>query len=109
MATYYPGPRARLQDFGCSNNVRFICERASGLSDPTPTTAATCNNGWIAKGDRCYKIVDQQETRAYAKEYCGYYGGQLAQIRDFEDLLYLESLGGTTTFSYFVCIEITIF
>jgi hypothetical protein len=104
MATYYVGPSARLQDFGCSNNVRFICERVSGVSDPTPTATATCNNGWVAKGSRCYKVVDEQETRAYAREYCNYYGGKLAQIKNFEDSLNLDSLGGTATVSYFVCI-----
>ncbi len=92
-----------VRDNQCSNAKSFFCEREGGISDTAlPGATATCNNGWVAKGDRCYKIVDQQETRAYAREYCSYYGGKLAQIKNFEDSLYLESLGGTTTFSYFV-------
>jgi hypothetical protein len=105
MATYNSGPRVRLQDFSCTNYVRFICERASGTSDPTPPSpSATCPDGtWTIKGSRCYKLFSTTASRSSANTQCTTAGGRLFQLRNFQESLYLDSLYNVAGTSIYVC------
>ncbi len=98
----------REEDATCETNAceilkPFFCERSyTATSEELPADTATCQDGWTAKGDLCYKIFEQPETRAYADQFCNYYGGQLAKIGTLSDLFLINDLSGTVDSDYYV-------
>ncbi len=96
--------RSRLFDTTCSNGFGFICQRASGLSDPTPpaTTAVCPDNTWQAKGDKCYKIAQETRNNANARSACTGMGAKLVEIRSFQESLYVDSLTNLVGFQAYV-------
>jgi hypothetical protein len=90
---------ACVDDTSCTLVQKFFCERGSGVSDATPPAdTAVCNDGWIAKGTRCYRLITIKETAQYAKESCEYYGGELMRIRNYDEYLYLINFATTLIF-----------
>ncbi len=100
--------RARLQDNFCSYTYGFFCERNSEVSNPpsTPASAQCPDSSWLVRGSKCYKVFNAAATAVQAQSNCAGFGGQLLQIRNFEESLYLDSLGGSVETQYvYVCIS----
>ncbi len=74
------------------------------MSDPTPPVdSATCpDNTWTAKGNRCYKVISLQNNRVVASAYCNSLGAQLAQIRNFQESLFIDSLNNIVDANLYV-------